>query len=518
MIDRSQLHFCLRPFWFLTAGGFAAVLILMDLFSDLDLEFWPWLALLLALGVPGFVLLMVCALRGEGQWKYYFHKIGYTCPKCSHHTVPHFRCPMCSRLLQDLRPSFYGVFHVHCVCGARLPTLDWNGRLELAKVCPNCSADLLHEDFGSEPEYRIAVVGATSSGKSNLMIAALWQLEQHFAPANQIDISFGSPADEAVYRQHVEWLEKGLVMQKTLTLPIPRAFTISLVSPNGQGCLLYLYDAAGEDYQEEQRLANHPLEKYDGILFVVDPFAEEGMQRGALGILDPAEVQQTNPAQIEASEILGRLINVLEPVLKVPVGGVFPLPFAVVVTKVDACGLSKRLRLGADRMGGPHFSLAAAAHSAERFSPRVRTLFTELGLGNLISIIEARFALVRYFPVSALGRSINPSDRSAFKPVGPLGPLVWLCYHTDALSEADSFNRIFINFNLALLRSLRGFEGTRDFMMAWGFLACIAFLIFIAIQLLPPLLLFVGGGIQAIAVFILYGCLFYELVHRRFRK
>ena len=43
-----------------------------------------------------------------------------------------------------------------------------------------------------------------------------------------------------------------------------------------------------------------------------------------------AEIQRTNPSPVEASEILGRLVNTLERVLKVPPGGVFPVPLAVV--------------------------------------------------------------------------------------------------------------------------------------------------------------------------------------------
>ena len=47
-------------------------------------------------------------------------------------------------------------------------------------------------------------------------------------------------------------------------------------------------DAAGEDFQEEDRLDSHPIEKYDGILFVIDPFAEEGVRAGLVGEVDVA--------------------------------------------------------------------------------------------------------------------------------------------------------------------------------------------------------------------------------------
>ena len=59
-------------------------------------------------------------------------------------------------------------------------------------------------------------------------------------------------------------------MQKTVQVPVLKAFTVSIRSANGRGCRLFLYDAAGEDYEVEQHLDNHPLERYDAILFIVD--------------------------------------------------------------------------------------------------------------------------------------------------------------------------------------------------------------------------------------------------------
>ena len=40
--------------------------------------------------------------------------------------------------------------------------------------------NMVHDDFGKLPEYRIGIVGAKSSGKSNFMVAAVWQLTRDF--------------------------------------------------------------------------------------------------------------------------------------------------------------------------------------------------------------------------------------------------------------------------------------------------------------------------------------------------
>jgi hypothetical protein len=517
MAANGHLVLFFRPLWLVPFGIAALVLALVDVASDSGLRSWTWLVIAAGALPPFGALMTIGALRCGGFWKYFVRKIGNSCPKCSRYGSPYYRCPHCSHLIEKLVPSLYGIFAFPCVeCGVLLPTTERMGRSELKKVCAHCSADLVHEDLGKLPEYRIGVIGAASSGKTNLMVTTVWQLVSEFAPYNDIEVSLGNPAEEAVYRQYVEWLEKGLVMPKTVALPIPRAFTLSIKSPDGTGCLLYLYDAAGEDYQDEQRLSNHPLDLYDGLLFVVDPFAEEGARRGFLGA-NQAEVMGTNPAAVEASEIFGRLVAVLERVLKIPVGGFFPFPLAVVMTKIDACGLSERLRLGPDRMKGAHLSLSMASNTAERYAPRVRDFLIALGLGNLVRLLESRFGRVSYFPVSSLGKAIDKSGRVAFTPYGALGPLVWLCYQMDALSDRDSFERVFINFNVAFIRSLRGFEGELARMIAWGALVLIAALVFVAIKTIPPFLLWLVGGIQFVAIAIMYLCLIYDLIRRRYR-
>ena len=473
MIDRTKRHFCLRMDWVYMAACIMVVTFFADLLINSTLTLISVVGVAVTLLPPLAVVCTIGILSREGLVKHHVRKISYTCPKCSCRGQPLFRCPKCSELLHDLRPSVYGVFHAACAtCGNGLPTTDRGGRLTLDKVCSGCSADLLHSDLGKQSEYRIGIVGATSSGKTNVLITSIRSLRQDFAPENGLEVRFGDPTEERVFRQYVEWLDKGMVMQKTIPIPIPRAFNLSLRSEDGQGCLLYLYDAAGEDFQEEERLENHPIEKYDGILFVIDPFAEEGVREGLAGDLEVAAVQRTNPAPLDASEILGRLVNVLERVLKVPVGGVFPIPLAVVVTKIDACGLAEQLKIRTRPFGGSYFSLTAAAYDAESHSARVRRFLLKVGLGNVIRIVESRFARVGFFGVSSLGRSADPADRRAFKALGMPAPLVWLTFHTGALDESDEWDRSFVNLHISLLRSLKGLEGASSKQKAWIFIVC----------------------------------------------
>lgn len=405
-------------------------------------------------------------------------------------------------------------------CSYVLPTVNFLGRLTLDKVCPKCGAELTNVALGHAPEFRLAIVGAQSGGKTNLLIAAVWQFEQVFAPANGLRVAFGSPAEETAYRALVVRLQKGQPLDKTLPVPIPQAFTLSftlsIVEEDGeQNCLLYLYDAAGEDFEDEQVLGGHPLDRYDGLLFVIDPFCEEGVRLGALGPLDPAEVGRANASGTKANFIAARLVNALEKRLGIPPGGVFRMPVAVIVTKVDVCGLGSRLGIGSRDLDQPFPSFTAAATWAEGDRDRVRDFLRQIGLGNVVQLLDQRFHATCYFGASPLGRSLDYANNSSFRPRGVLAPLVWLCDQTNALCDLDPFDILFVNSHVYLARALHGREGTDMRVYAWlGLAACVLLVGLVALSL-PWLLFALTCGLTMIPLLLLYAYLAYVLVYKR---
>lgn len=440
-------------------AGIRSCSFLYGLYVNYQVYYWSWGVLLVALTGAALVLLTVALLRCEAAFKYTVLKIGYACPRCHWRGVPHFRCRGCGTLVEDLRPTVYGVWQARCdACGQELPTTDFAGRVRLDKVCrnPDCSHDLEDETLGLHSEYHLAVVGATSSGKTNLMLTALWKLEE-FARDNNLTVSFADAAEEQAFRQAVGLLKVGKVLPKTVAAATPRAFNLSLRPETGRGCLLYLYDAAGEDFEAgEAALGSHTFHRFiDGILFVVDPFAEEGQRR----TLSPADARNVNVASSDALEILGRLMPFWERSLRVAAEGRFPIPVAVVVTKMDACGLDRRLDKGPG-VAGYFLTMGAAATVAERQSAATREFLCGAGLGGLVGNLEARFARVAYFPASALGRTPDPTNPLPFRPRGVLEPLVWLCHHTGALSDASELSQAWTNLRAYFRRALRGQEGS----------------------------------------------------------
>jgi hypothetical protein len=519
MIDRTRRNILLHPG--LLVGGIvlALVLALHGQARRGEIGAWPGLVLAATLAGPVLVLLAIGLLRARALVDRSFHRISYTCPRCSRTGLPAFRCPGCRVAHDDLRPSRHGVFYARCgtaKCGRLLPTVNFLGRLGLDKVCPKCGADLTHASLGHSPEFRLAIVGAQSGGKTNLLVTAVWQFEQAFAPANGLKVTFASPAEEEAYRSLVTRLRKGQPLDKTLPTPVPQAFTLSVAEEDGeQCCLLYLYDAAGEDFEDEQVLGGHPLDRYDGLLFVIDPFCEEAVKHGALGSLDPGELLRANASGTQAGFITARLVNALEKRLGVPPGGVFRIPVAVVVTKIDVCGFGARLGIVAHDLDRPFPTLTAAATRAEWDRDRVRALLRQVGLGGVVQLLDQRFQATCYFGASPLGRSLDYADSSSFRPRGVLAPLIWLCDQTNALSDMDPFDILFINSHVYLARALRGLEGPDMRVYAWLGLASCALMLVLLAMWLPWLLFVLTCGITTVPLLLLYCYLSYVLVYKR---
>jgi hypothetical protein len=442
--------------------------VILSLFIDHKVYLWSWSVFAATLTAAGLTGLVLGALRLESAVKYAMLKIGYRCPVCHSCRVPHFRCHKCSALITDLRPTIYGIFQAQCGnCRAIVSTTDLGGRLRLEKVCssPGCSHDLTDKALGTMSEFGIAVVGATSSGKTALMLSSVWQFEEDFAPGQRLKVDFANPSEERNYRQAVQELRKGRVPPKTGVMAVPRAFNLSLQPRSGRGALLYLYDAAGEAFEEGAAgLAGHSFHRrIDGVIFVLDPFAEQEWRRR----LPAAARGQVNPAAVEATEILGQLLPHWERCLHIPSHGRFPFPLALVVTKMDACGLEKVLG-GREELVGFRGPVSDAAERAVRGSDELRQFLLAAGLGNLLRMLEERFADVAYFGATALGRLPDPKDASPFRPRGVLAPLVWLCDKAHALTDTPGLLQAGRHVWSFIRRCLRGAEGGWARAGAWA--------------------------------------------------
>lgn len=455
----------------------AAEYLFVGLWQYYQVYLWAWIPLIFVLAVAAAILGTIGLVRLETPLKYSLLKIGYCCPKCHIQSVPIFRCGNCSSPISDLRSSPYGVFKAKCAkCGGEVPTADLCGRLSLQKVCsnPKCARDLENTDLGTHGEFHIGLVGAASSGKSNLLVTLLWKFIEDFAKPNNIDVRFASPTDQFAYDQWIQQLQHGVPVGQTASAPVPKALVVSVVPPQRRGQSLYLYDAAGEDLAEEGRMADFHFHKnLDGLIFVIDPFAEEGIRDLLLPKQQLQDITKVNPAARPAAEMAARLIGRLERILGRASGARLPVPLAVVITKLDACGLEAELD-GVTEVTGFCSDMASAAQRSTIKSDRLRGKLVNAGLGNLLNILETSFACVAYFGVSALGRMPTTGDQSTFQPRGTCAPILWLSYHTGGLTGASPFTQIVRNGWVTFRRALWGYEGRYPQVMSWTLLVCSA--------------------------------------------
>ena len=76
--------------------------------------------------------------------------------------------------------------------------------------------------------------------------------------------------------------------------------------------------------------------------------------------------------------------------------------------------------------------LDCADRPADERNRACRQALIQLGEGASVKVLEQRFAHVRYFGCSALGRIPKPGDRQPFEPRGVAEPLFWLLRLTGA--------------------------------------------------------------------------------------
>ncbi len=394
--------------------------------------------LLIATGAIAILMLPLLGLAiALARFCYDLFQIRYACPN-QHCGIPLFLCPRCGGEISDLRPSLsHGIWFHRCGrCGTAVPTLDWIGRRELKKRCATkgCGLDLTNPGLGRQSEFHFAVWGDVSSGKTNLIVAAVWMLSE-WAERIGWNLAFSDLDEQRRYASAVAQLREGQPLPKTgPSIRTPTSFTVALEPPTSRepGCVLYLYDAAGDDLRDPNRLHGHLAhQSLHGVLFVVDPFAERAADR-VFGELDPALHERISPAERPAAEMLNNLVARLDRARPRGIDGRFPISLAVAVTKIFALPDAHALPPAADPgLMGRYDVEAAAQHSQ-----RVRRFLEELDLTPLIETARESFESVAFFSSSAFDRCPHSADRSPSRPVGTLAPLAWLISSAHAIGHS----------------------------------------------------------------------------------
>lgn len=355
-------------------------------------------------------------------------RAGYAkCPHARCHAkvpLPVFECPECGEKHDHLVPGKFGLFVRHCSCGKGvLPTLFWWGKSRLTALCPECGKTMEHQLFGGS--VHLPIVGAPSVGKTMFLTANAWMLAEGKVPGVESSM-IGQREQERYELRAKPAFEAGREPKKTRG-PQQDAFLMSVRRGVGLPISLYMYDPAGEAFEDAGELRQHRFYRYfDGMALLVDPLSlRTYVERLPAG---GAAVTAAKGSLADPTAILDRVKSVLEEQSNLQRHRKFGRRIAVVLTKADLPGLAGEIGISLDRR--PLESKWANLGRDE--SAKVAGWLAR-NAPELHQALQTQFDDIRYFAVSSTGRDQSPGR--AFRPAGVVEPLAWLLSRRQTLAR-----------------------------------------------------------------------------------
>lgn len=339
-------------------------------------------------------------MRSADRIYQYVFRSATTCPHDGCYLVnrlPAFTCPSCGQIHRDLRPSRLGVLWHRCQCGKALPTTRVRAGIRLRPVCQRCMRDLA-DGAGRHTDVTIPVFGATSSGKTSFIMAALGSLSAAVDATGRTTLEPADDDSAAALRDYDADLNGGAGTPAT-PVTLPKAVTVRVTGSGarGVGCLMHIFDAAGE-YTQNSELGDDLayLDTARTIVYVLDPFAIPAVRDEAHNV-DPSLLDRANPSLHDPESAYAITVGRL----RAHHVKTHRRHLAVVVSKADVLA---------------RLPVAQALHPEHT---SVRTWLVRQDLGNLIRMADIDFRSVRYFLVA------SKADAPA-RDTDALAPLSWL--------------------------------------------------------------------------------------------
>jgi len=360
------------------------------------------------------------------------------------HSRRHSLCPACHRVIpltfflcgcgqtNKLVPSEEEIFYKKCSCGKRLPKLPRHGRDELIAVCPN------HQPYhpigkytGTFPEVVIPIVGGTSTGKSAFLAAWTVYTQGQLQFQHQVDVTFPFHDGPEYATNCIQRFRQGVPPVKT-SIVNPCSLGMDIVSRTSRkGMRVFLYDPAGEvfDYQADtSENSLTPFEYYDfmdGVIFVIDPFSLQPLQKKyPQSLLNNHGFQASDKRTEDSCDkfIRGLYAHNLGR------NEYHYASCAVVITKVDTFD-PKAEAFDLDLLiGKTAVQKKIAANPRMSFEDALDEVCSlqlkKWGLGHVLELLEQHFKEVRCFSVSAFGHA--PQHGKPFDPQRVEMPILWL--------------------------------------------------------------------------------------------
>lgn len=350
----------------------------------------------------------------------FFKQFFAACPHCHEKTpLPEYLCPSCGEAHAQLIPNSYGVFHHRCKCGEKLVSSFFLNRGNLQARCSECH-QLLNRQHIETKRIFIPILGGASAGKSAFLFSAVRELIDKDAATYGLETEFIDSSTELDYESVKRQLLAGSAPTKTLN-SVPKAFNLALLKEEKTKCLLYLYDPAGEAYQNTDTLSAHRyLEYLSGMILIIDPFSISVVREHYKKKLN---VDITiSPSDLQVSDALSRVLLTMEESFGLSPTSKINNPLAVVLSKVDAFDL--KVKVGSKAINTVQDSLPNQTRSSIR-NNLIRNQLIEWGESGLLQQLDTRFKNVQFFSCSSLTRKSSHAG-SGFKSVDVFEPLQWI--------------------------------------------------------------------------------------------
>lgn len=322
-----------------------------------------------------------------------FKRISSICPHCKkNYRIPEFACPACGKLQHNLVPSSYGIFYRKCVCGKKLPTAFYNGRGKLDSYCPSCGEALISSD---SRQFGLTMVGASSAGKTAIITTFAHLLQEHAKSTPDVvcEIPEAHARKFDQLNRYFRGLEslRGSVVDETTDM-----YSLLFRLRGGRTKIQFsLYDVAGEVYDTPDHVISYANDMAisQGIVFVLDPLCSPALKEKAR--------QSDHAAVREMSTVLNHFVAFLQTLSSTEkVGQKIRRPLAIIMNKMDSPAVSSYFSL--ENLRSAISGSSPEKRSALRDS-MCRDFLLQIGLSDFLTAVDAQFANVHYYPVSATG-------------------------------------------------------------------------------------------------------------------
>lgn len=373
-----------------------------------------YLVLLGVLWIENMALMPLMNLLDRSSWEKQHCPNDYTAFR-----LPVFECPHCGRKHDKLFPGRSGLFWAKCQCGHFLPCSSFTGRKRLPSFCPKCGYSLV---AANAEILSIQVVGGNSSGKTAFISAFQHEYLRSLTPTTRKETLVGPVKS---FEELEEMFQQGET-RKSSTDQV-HSYSIIHKTTGAADIGMTIYDVPDEVILNEQYDKNPLNFAYcDGIALIIDPLSVQSVWNECLTICGSQSIK--GYSNDSAEDIIIHFINKFSEVAGRSARKMSNTPVSVIITKTDLTPIKQRI--GKTKIKAERHKYSSYAEARDTMC---RNYLLTIGLGNVLNNLESVFSNISYYPISAIGGTVE--QVKSFEPQGVIQPIYWIAQQNKSAIE-----------------------------------------------------------------------------------